>query len=106
MNFVQTIHIRTKTPEAVAELIRKWDEDQAQADIMGYMGTRLLADRENPDEYLIIADFAMVDPSVSAAEEGLRNNERPETEEWARRLLEVIDGEPVYRHYDEPYRTG
>ncbi len=36
----------------------------------------------------------------------MRNNERPETEEWARRLLEVIDGEPVYRHYDEPYRTG
>jgi hypothetical protein len=42
---------------------------------------------------------------VSAAEEALRNNERPETQAFAARLREVIDGEPEYRHYDELYRT-
>ena len=106
MNFVQTIAVKTKNPEAIVELLKQWDENQAAADIMGYMGTRVLADRDNPDHYLIIADFAMVDPNVSAAEEAARNNDRPETQEWARRLLEVIEGEPVYHHYDEPYRTG
>ena len=53
---------------------------------MGYMGTRLLADRESPVEYLIIADFGVVDPDVSAADEAARNNERPETQAWAARL--------------------
>jgi hypothetical protein len=70
------------------------------------MGTHVLADRENPGHYLIIAEFAVVDPDVSAAEEAVRNDERPETQAWAKKLLEVIDGEPDYRHYDELYRTG
>ena len=55
-----------------------------QADIMGYMGIRILADRETPGEYVIVADFGVVDPDVSAADEAARNNERPETQEWAR----------------------
>jgi hypothetical protein len=73
---------------------------------MGYMGTHVLADRENPGQYLIIAEFAVVDPDVPAAEEAARNNARPETQAWAKKLLEFIQGEPVYRHYDELYRTG
>ena len=43
---------------------------------------------------------------MSAADEAMRNNDRPETRAWAERLLELIDGEPDYRHYDEIYRTG
>jgi hypothetical protein len=69
------------------------------------MGTRVLADREEQGQYVIIADFGVVDPNVSAADEAARNNERPETRAWAARLLEVIDGEPEYRHFDEIYRT-
>ena len=72
---------------------------------MGYMGTRILADRENPGQYVIIADFGVVDPNVSAADEAARNNERPETQAWAARLLAIIDGEPEYHHFDEIYRT-
>ena len=66
----------------------------------------ILADRESPGHYLIIAEFAVVDLDVSAAEEAARNNERPETKAWAKKLLEVIEGEPVYHHYDELYRTS
>jgi hypothetical protein len=72
---------------------------------MGYMGTRLLADRERFGRYVIIADFGVVDPNVSAADEAARNNTRPETRAWAERLREVIDGEPEYHHFDEIYRT-
>ena len=54
---------------------------------------------------MIIADFGVVDPDVSAADEAARNNERPETQRLGARLPEVIDGEPEYHHFDELYRT-
>jgi hypothetical protein len=104
-NFTQAISVRCSDPDKLRELLQQWDRDQAQADIMGYMGLRLLADRERPDEYLILADFGVVDPDVSAADEAARNNERPETQETARRLRALLDEDPVYRHYDWIYRT-
>ncbi len=54
---------------------------------------------------MIIADFGVVDPDVSAADEAARNNERPETQATAARMRELVDGEPEYHHYDELYRT-
>ena len=80
MNFIQTIAVRSDNPEVLGDLLREWDRNQASADIMGYMGIRLLADREDPGAYLIIADFGVVDPDVSAADEAARNNDRPETQ--------------------------
>jgi hypothetical protein len=104
-NFTQVISVRCSEPDKLIEVLQQWDRDQSQADIMGYMGLRLLADRDHPGEYLIMADFGVVDPDVSAADEAARNNERPETQETARRLRAVLDEEPVYRHYDWLYRT-
>jgi hypothetical protein len=104
-NFTQTIRVRCDNSATLVEMITQWDLEQAKTDIMGYMGTRLLADRENPDHYVIVADFGVIDPDVPAADEAARNNERPETQAWAARLLAVIDGEPEYHHYDELYRT-
>jgi hypothetical protein len=104
-NFTQVISVRCSEPDKLIEVLQQWDRDQSQADIMGYMGLRLLADRDHPGEYLIMADIGVVDPDVSAADEAARNNERPETQETARRLRALLDEEPVYRHYDWLYRT-
>ena len=104
-NFSQTIAVRSGDPASIIALLEQWDREQASTDIMGYMGVRLLADRENPGRYLIIADFGVVDPDVPAADEAARNNERPETQAWAARLRALVDGEPEYHHYDELYRT-
>jgi hypothetical protein len=104
-NFSQTITVHCADPEILAEMLRQWDLEQATRDVMGYMGTRLLADRDIPGRYVIIADFGVIDPDVSAAEEASRNNERPETQAWAARLREVVDGEPEYHNYDVLYRT-
>ena len=104
-NFSQSISFRSSDPAPIIEMLAAWDLSQATSDIMGYMGTRLLADRENPGHYVIIADFGVIDPDVSAADEAARNNERPETQAWAARLLENIQGTPQYHHYDELYRT-
>jgi hypothetical protein len=99
------IFVRCADPAAITELLRQWDVQQASADIMGYMGARLLADRENPGEYIIIADFGVVDPDVSAADEAIRNDDRPETQAWAAQLRAVVEGEPRHHNYDEIYRT-
>jgi hypothetical protein len=104
-NFSQTIRFRCDKPEILLEMMAQWDIEQATADIMGYMGARLLADRDNPGVYMIVADFGVVDPDVCSADEAARNNERPETQMWAARLRELIGGEPEFHDYDELYRT-
>ena len=104
-NFSQTITVRCSDPAPIVAMLAEWDLNQATGEITGYMGTRMLADREKLGQYVIIADFGVVDPNVSAADEAARNNARPETREFAARLLEVIDGEPEYCHFDEIYRT-
>ena len=105
-NFTQTMTVRTDDPDGLVELARQWDLNQASADIMGFMGTRILADRDEPGVYVIEADFGVVDPDVSAFEEAQRNHDRPETQEWAKYLQDLATGPPEYRHYDELYRTG
>jgi hypothetical protein len=47
-NFSQTITMRCDDPERIIELLKGWDRNQATSDIMGYVGTRILADREEP----------------------------------------------------------
>ena len=106
LNFTQMISFRCHDPETLVELARGWDRMHAEFDVMGYMGAHILADREKPGQYLKIAEFGVVDPDVSAAEEASRNDNRSETQEWFGKFLEVIDGEPVFHNYDEIYRTG
>ena len=68
--------------------------------------SRVLADREDPGRYLIVADFGVVDPDVSAAEEAERNNDAArDPGVRGTRCATLVDGEPVYHHYDELYRT-
>jgi hypothetical protein len=105
LNFSHMIFVRCDDPNAIVELLEQWDTQQASADIMGYMGARLLADRENLGQYIIVADFGIVDPDVSAADEATRNDDRPETQAWAARLRALVDGEPRHHNYDELYRT-
>ncbi|HEX5614242.1 MAG TPA: hypothetical protein VFZ83_03715 [Acidimicrobiia bacterium] len=104
-NFCQTIAFRCGDPAPIIAMFEEWDRNQATSDIMGYMGTRLLADREKLGHYIAIAEFGVVDPNVSAADEAARNNARPETQAFAARFRELIDGEPEYHHFDELYRT-
>ena len=42
-NFSQTITVRSDNPARIVELLAAWDLNQATSDIMGYMGTRVLA---------------------------------------------------------------
>jgi hypothetical protein len=106
MRFTQGIRVRCDDPEALLALQVEWDAAQASTDVMGYIGTRVLADRDVPGSYLILSDFAEVDGDLTPAEEAERNNQREETERWAERLRALVGGEPEWTHYDELYRTG
>lgn len=106
MRFAQAIRVTSDKPEELVRLLAEWDQGQASAEIMGYIGTRLLADRDNPGQYMILAEFAEVEENRSSAEEAELNNRREETERWAQSLRAVVHGEPEWVHYDEWYRTG
>ena len=106
LNFTQIMRVHSDDPDELVALAAEWDNQHAMDDIVGYMGSHVLADRENPGEYLIVAEFGIVDPDISAADEAMKNNERPITQDWHKKLLATINGEPEYREYDEIYRTG
>ena len=103
--FSQTITFRSDDIERMLAMAREWDEAQAGADVMGYIGTRILADRDDPGRYVMISDFGVVDPDVSAAQEAFMNNERPETQAMAERMRAVANGEPEWHHFDELYNS-
>lgn len=97
---------RSDHPDALVALAREWDALQASQEVMGFRETRILADRDDPGRYVMIADFGVVDPDLSAAQEAFLNNERPQTQEFAERFRAVVNGEPEWHHYDELYRTS
>ena len=108
VNFTQTIAFECDDPakvKTIVEMMHEWDRMQATSDIMGYMGSRMLCDRDMPGHYMIVAEFGVVDPDVSAAEEAARNNDRPETNSFADRMRKLVQNEPEWHHYDEIYRT-
>ena len=106
MRFSQGIRVRCTDPDGLVRLLVEWDKGQATTDVMGYIGTRLLAERDEPGRYLILAEFAEVDGDLTPAEEAERNNQREETARWAQKLRDLVGGEPEWTHYDELYRTG
>jgi hypothetical protein len=105
LGFSQIISFRTDHPDEVVSLIEAWDDMQSTLDVMGYTGTHILRDRDDPRHLFVVAEFASSEPGVSAWDEAQKNNNRPETQEWARQVRELIDEEPEWLHFDEVYRT-
>jgi quinol monooxygenase YgiN len=92
MKFTQHVVVTVPDPERITALVGEWENNEA-ADTPGFIGGRLLRFRDKPGRYVIQADF----DSWEAAE---ANNEREETQRWAARLIEIIDGDPKYENLD------
>jgi hypothetical protein len=103
--FTQTITIRTDRIDALLAIAHEWDALQASLDLMGYMEVRVLADRDDPGRYVLVNDFGVTSPELSAAQEAFLNNEREETQDFAKRIGALVKGEAEWHHYDELYRT-
>jgi hypothetical protein len=104
-NFTQTVTFRSDHPEELVALAQEWDEYQADQEIEGYTGVRLLSDRDEPGRYLMIADFGVIDPDLNSAQEAFIHNERAQTEAFADRFRAFTNGEEEWHHYDEIYST-
>lgn len=98
MSFTQIMTVRTDDADRLQQLVARWHDEQ-QGSAPGYQRARLLEDREQPDRWLIEVDF-------SSREEAERNNDRPETESWARGLRDLVQGEPEYHDYELSYTTS
>ncbi len=94
MAFTQIITVEGADEQALRELVSTWDEEQSGV-APGYQGARVLAD---DGRYLVEVNF-------SSEEEARRNNDRPETEAWAKGLRELAAGEPSYRDLRQVYST-
>ena len=105
LNFTQTITVHCPDPAKLIELISEWDQNRAGSELTGYMGTRVLADREHLGRYMCVIDFGVIDPNVTAAQEAAINNERPETKAMAAAVAATTEGALEYHHFDEVYRT-
>lgn len=98
MRFTQTMAVRATDGEALGNLMSAWHAAEAGV-APGYLGSRLLADREDPGRFLIVVDFA-------SFEEAELNNDRAETANWAGRLMDLVDGDVAWGNYDEVETVG
>ena len=89
MRFTQHIVFYADSDQDVLELVSKGDG----TDEPGRIGGRVLRFRDKPGRYVIQADFE----SWEAAQ---ANNDRPETQEWAKRLSTIAQGEIKWENLD------
>jgi len=90
MKFTQHVVFYAPDEEALQSQVEEMSKD---ADAPGFTGGRLLRFRDKPGRYVIQADF----DSWEAAE---ANNDRPETQEGAEKLMGLVDGEVKYENLD------
>jgi antibiotic biosynthesis monooxygenase (ABM) superfamily enzyme len=62
-------------------------------DAPGFRGSRILRDRDRDGAYLVIAEF-------DSYEQAMESSGCPQTDAFARRMRELVDGAPVYGNYD------
>lgn len=92
MKFSQHIVVDATDEDALLNLVR----DGSGAPPAGVLAMRLLRFRDKPNRYVIQVDF----DSWESAE---RSNSRPETQVWARRLADMIEGQPKYEDLNVVY---
>jgi quinol monooxygenase YgiN len=97
MAFTQTVTVQAESAESLANLLRDWHQEQAGV-APGYQRARVLADRDRPGRFVIEVELA-------SEEEAAKNNSRPETDQWAKKLQKVARTEPEYHNYDVTFTT-
>lgn len=91
MEFVQIIEYESDRPEDVEALAEQWWRMGRPRH--GPHRVTIVRDRERPNRYLTIAEFA-------SHEEAMQNSELPETGRFAVRLRELSRGEPQFLDLD------
>jgi hypothetical protein len=87
--FVQIIEFQTSRPDEVKALGEQYrDRDPGTA-----RRSTVTADRDRPGYYLNIVEF-------DSYESAMENSNRPETAEFAAKMMELCDGPPKFYNLD------
>ena len=91
MKFMQVIEYRTSQFDEVSKLVDAWlaQTEGKRTMAQGFTGR----DREEPDKYVDVIVF----PSY---EEAMRNNDLPETQALAGKMVSLCDGEVTFYNLD------
>lgn len=92
MTFVQTISFSTTQIEQIRAMAEEFQAKQG-GEAPGYRRSWLLRDRDRENAYMISVEF-------DSYEQAMENSARPETDAFARRMAELVQGEMSYGNYD------
>jgi quinol monooxygenase YgiN len=91
MAFIQLVEYTTSRPEEVAEVVAQWKQaTQGKRTARRILSTR---HHDNPDRYCEIVIF-------DSYEAAMENSQLPQTQEYARKLGELVDGDLTFRDLD------
>jgi heme-degrading monooxygenase HmoA len=93
MTFIQTIGYTTSRPDDMKALSDRFREENPDASTPGFVGIKVLKDRDRDNAYMIVAEF-------ESYELAMQNSARPETDAFAREMASLADGPPTFGNYD------
>jgi len=91
MKFMQIIEYKTSRFDEVSRIMDDWMAQTTGRRAMGSAATG--RDRDTADTYIEVVTF----PSY---EEAMRNNDLPETNAFAEKMMELCDGPAIFRNLD------
>ena len=91
MAFVQIIEMQTTRWDEIEQLHEAWLSETEG--IRTSASERVLRDRDRPNTFVIVVEFASYDEAMS-------NNELPATKHFAEAVGKLLDGPPTYRNCD------
>ena len=93
--YVQIIDARLKSTDGwqtINEMIKTWDRDESKR-APGYIDGEWLQDRGDPRHVMAVVHF-------ESAEKAKQNSDRPETNQFYRRMLELVEAPPKFLDCD------
>jgi hypothetical protein len=91
--FIQIIEFKTSHIDEIVVLGEKFQQAHAaQSGSTSVRGT-ITSDRDRPGYYLNIVEFESYDAAMA-------NSDRPETQEFSSKLMELCDGPPKFYNLD------
>jgi quinol monooxygenase YgiN len=91
VKFIQTVRFSTTRMDEMNALNDEYDVEGSGA--RGFLGAKVVKDRDRDNAYMVIAEF-------ESYELAMENSARPDTDAFAKKMGELVDGEIAYGNYD------
>jgi hypothetical protein len=92
VKFVQTITWKTSRADEMQEVAARFQADNPDPQ-PGFLGLKMMKDRDQEDMYLVIAEFESYDLAM-------QNSVRPEVDAFNKEMMALADGPPAFGNYD------